>query len=353
MAKTAVKTKPKKRASKRKKLKAAVVGYGGAFNMGREHLSRMKDGGMIPTAVCEIDKSRLKVAEEDWPGIQTYTSLDEMLKKSDCDFVTIITPHNTHASLGLKCLKAGKHVCLEKPMAITTAECDRMIAEGKKKRKLVTVYHNRHWDGCILTALRKIKSGVIGDVIRIEAHMGGWGAPRDWWRTSKKISGGIAYDWGVHLLEYSLQILTGDIVEVSGFAHNGYWAKKSVWKKDTNEDEAFGVVRLADGKRITLCMSAIDSKPKDGQLEITGTEGTYVFSGGNYTIITHKDGKKITEEGGAQASEGHKFYRNVNAHLIKGTKLVITPEWARRPIHILDLMCKSAEKNISLKAKYK
>lgn len=74
-----------------------------------------------------------------------------------------------------------------KPMAMTTAECDRMIAEAKKQKLVISTYHNRHWDGCILTAVRKIKEGVIGDIIRIEAHMGGYGQPKDWWRSNKAI----------------------------------------------------------------------------------------------------------------------------------------------------------------------
>ena len=109
-----------------------VIGYGGAFNMGRAHLNEMKKAGMTPTAVCEIDPERLKVATQDFPGIETYSTAAEMLKKSKVQLLAIITPHNTHAKLALQCLKAGRHVVCEKPLAITTAECDAMIAAAKK-----------------------------------------------------------------------------------------------------------------------------------------------------------------------------------------------------------------------------
>ncbi|MFZ2655804.1 MAG: Gfo/Idh/MocA family oxidoreductase, partial [Victivallales bacterium] len=191
-------------------IKVGVIGYGGAFNMGKSHLNEMKKAGMTPTAVAEIDKERLKVAETDFPGIETYTSVAEMLKKSDVNLLAIITPHNTHAKLAIQCLKAGRHIVCEKPLAITTAECDAMIAEAKKNNLVASTYHNRHWDGCILDAVKKVRSGAIGEVVRVEAHMGGWGQPGDWWRTSRTISGGILYDWGVHLLEYSFQILEGE-----------------------------------------------------------------------------------------------------------------------------------------------
>jgi len=71
-------------------IKVGVVGYGGAYNMGRVHLQEMQKAGMTPTAVTEIDPARLAAATEDFRGIETYSSLPAMLKKSAVDLVTII-----------------------------------------------------------------------------------------------------------------------------------------------------------------------------------------------------------------------------------------------------------------------
>lgn len=335
-------------------IKVGVIGYGGAFNMGKAHLNQMVEAGMTPCAVSEIDADRLKVADKEFPGIKTYTSTGKMLKESGVNMVAIITPHDTHAKLALQCLRAGVHVCCEKPFAITTAECDAMIKEAKKRKLVVSTYHNRHWDGCILQAVKAIKKQrVIGDIFRIEAHMGGYGQPRDWWRTSKSISGGVLYDWGVHLLEYSLQLIDSEIVEVSGFAKTGFWGPKTKWKKDANEDEGYAVVRFKNGTWLTLCITNLDSHPKQGQLEITGTKGTYIFTNRDYEVHTHSDGERIVTKGSSPASEGWRYYKNVADHLVKGKPLVITGEWARRPIHILDLACQSAKKGKTFKAKYK
>jgi predicted dehydrogenase len=343
-----------KRFRQAKDIKVGAVGYGGAFHMGRAHLGEMQRAGMTPVAACDIDPERLKVAEEEFPGIETYTSVAAMLKKSDVDLLAIITPHNTHAKLAIQCLKAGRHVVCEKPFAVTTAECDAMIAAAKKSNVVLSTYHNRHWDGCILEAVRQVrKKRVVGDIIRIEAHMGGYGQPGDWWRSSKSISGGILYDWGVHLLEYSLQLLDSDLAEVSGFAKTGFWAPKTAWKADTNEDEGFAVARFANGAWLTLCISHIDSNPKRGVLEIAGTKGTYLMDHGSWEVIAHKAGKTVITKGRNPASEGWRFYQNIADHLVKGTPLIITPEWARRPIHILDLANRSARQGKALKAKYK
>jgi scyllo-inositol 2-dehydrogenase (NADP+) len=335
-------------------IKVGVIGYGGAFEMGREHLREMMLAGMTPVAVTEIDAKRRKVAGDHFPGIKTFASTATMLKKSDVNLIAIITPHNTHAKLALQCLRAGRHVVCEKPFAITTAECDAMIAEARKRKLVVSTYHNRHWDGWILEAVKRIvKQKAIGEVYRIEAHMGGYGKPGDWWRSSKSISGGVMYDWGVHLLEYALQLIGSELVEVSGHAKTGFWAPQTKWGKDTNEDEGFAIARFRNGAWLTLNCSSLDNHPKQGMLEITGTGGAYIMEWGKFTLI--RPGRKgpVVEEGKNPRGKSEAFYQNVADHMVKGTKLVITPEWARRPIHILDLANRSAKLKKALKAKYK
>ena len=341
---------------KRSDVKVGVVGYGGAFDMGKQHLTQMQAAGMTPCAVSDLDESRLEVAREDFPGIETYTNLTDMLAGSDVNLIVLITPHNTHADLALQCLQAGRHVVVEKPMAITTDECDAMIAAAQAGGLMLSTYHNRHWDGWILRAVDQILGqGVIGDVIRIEAHKGGYSEPRDWWRTSRTISGGILYDWGVHLLEYCLQLLGGNLTEVTGYAHSGFWADRSKWGDDTNEDEACLTARFDSGQWLTLQMSSIDSFDKSAErnlIEVTGTKGTYLFgSSGWKTIIQGEDGA-VTEEGENPESEGHKFHENVSAAMVGEEDLIITPEWARRPIHILDLGVRSAQAGRALPAQH-
>jgi len=338
---------------KSKKIKVGVIGYGGAFNMGRSHLNEMKAAGMEPVAVTEVDPARAQVAATDFPGIQIFSDVGQMLARSDVELVTLITPHNTHAPLGLQCLKAGRHVICEKPMAVTTAECDAMIASARKKKLLLSTYHNRHWDGWILRAVDQVKKKkVIGDIHRIDLRMGGRSKPGEWWRSSKSISGGILYDWGVHLLEYALQLIDSEITEVSGFAREGFWGPQTKWKGDSIEDEGAVAVRFKNGARITLCISHLDANPKPGLVEIHGTKGNYVIDWNNYVIHRREDGIATTEQGPHGESQSQKFYDNIAAHLTKGEKLVITPEWARRPIHVLDLAMRSAKTGRSLPAKY-
>jgi hypothetical protein len=71
-----------------------------------------------------------------------------------------------------------------------------------------------------------------------------------------------------------------------------------------------------------------------------------------YTVTRREGPRAIVEEGSHVPSEWHRFYGNIAAHLVRGTKLAITPEWSRRPIHILDLAVQSAKLGRALPAKY-
>lgn len=341
-----------KRVKKAADITVGVIGYGGAFNMGKAHLSEMQRAGMRPVAVAEIDAERLKVADKDFPGIETYQSVATMLKKSSVDLLAIITPHNTHAKLAMQCLNAGRHVVCEKPLAITTAECDAMIAAARKHKVVLSTYHNRHWDGHILGAMELIRGGAIGQVVRVDVNWGAWGKPGDWWRTSRTISGGLLYDWGVHLLEYTLQIVNDEVTEVTGYSRSGIWAPETTWKQDTNEDDAHLSVRYRNGAWSTLTMTQIDSRPAPHMLKVVGTRGTLIMDWQACEVITHEDGQTVTRRVPNPPGEGWKLYQNVADHLTKGAALVITPEWARRPIHILDLAVRSAREGRALRAKY-
>ncbi len=337
-------------------IKAGIVGYGGTFETGSAHLRQMQAAGVTPCAVVDVDSQKLVAARKEFEGIEAYSAVDDMLEKSAANLIAILTPPNTHARLAVQCLKAGRHVVVEKPMAITTDQCNDMIVAADMAGALLSICHNRHWDGCILRAVEEIRRNrTIGDVYRIEAHMGGYRKPGDSWRSSRTISGGILYDWGVHLLEYCLQLLDGRVVEVSGFARNGFWAPRTGWREDTNEDEALAVARLDSGQWLSLAMSNLDTHPKGRDrkwVEVTGTEGTYLFDGEGWKTILHGVHEAVETEGQNPPGQGGLYYRNVVAALLGQEELVITPEWARRPIHIIDTAVRSARDGRALVATF-
>jgi predicted dehydrogenase len=315
--------------------RVGTIGYGGAFNMGKTHLASLaKNAGFIPAAVCDADASRTEVAATDFPGIERYTKVADMLAKAKLDLVIIITPHDSHADLAVQCLNAGAGVVVEKPMAITTAEVVRMVETAKKKKKFLSTFHNRRWDGDYMALKKLLAEGVIGRIFRIDAGFNGFGPQRDWWRSSKKISGGSLYDWGAHFTDWILGIVPSELVSVTGHQH-----KNPAWSQYDNEDHSEAHYRFKDGTVASLTISnlAMIDKPR---WTILGEKGSIVHNNGwgdsDFWIVKiHHGGRTFETKVKFEKSDWDGYYRNVAAHLTKGEALSVTPESAARVIAAL------------------
>ncbi len=327
-------------------MKVGVIGYGGAFNAGKQHMERMTaQESFEAAAICDIDPKREQAAKEDFPGITYYTDMEKMLAESDVELIAIVLPHNLHASAALKCLQAGKHVTVEKPLAITVEECDELIAEAEKQGKICVPYHNRHWDSLPLTMTGHLDK--IGRPIRWESFWGGWRKPGDWWRSKKEISGGIAYDWGAHIMEWMLQVMPYEMTEISGYACNEVWPS-------TNEDEMVMTVRFGAngvGRHIT---TALDPSHYGPMCRVIGTEGALIAHSHSKITLLKEDAAGIMQETvlPLEPESQESFYKNVHDHLVKGEDLVISPELGRRVIQILDYASQSALSGQAIPAKY-
>ena len=323
---------------KGKEIRAAMVGYGGAFNMGKAHASWLNAvDGMDTVAVVDPDVSRLEAAKTDLPGIQTYKSLDDLIKKSDANLAVLITPHNTHASLAVKALKAGMHVVLEKPMCITAAEATKMIEAANASKVTLTVFHNRRQDGDYLAIKEVIEKGIIGDVFRIEAFIGGYGHPGKWWRADKAISGGCMYDWGAHFVDWILHLKPAKITNVTGFF------QKRHWMDVTNEDETEAIIRFEDGAVASLQISSLAAVGKP-RWRILGTKGGILDEGGgSFKVRLQHEGMMAEAQVKYKQSDWAAYYRNLGKHLLEGAPLEVTPESARRVIAVIEAADKSSK----------
>jgi predicted dehydrogenase len=179
--------------------------------------------------------------------------------------------------------------------------------------------------------------------------MGGFSKPGDWWRTSRSISGGIHYDWGVHLIEYTLQIIDSTVVEVSAFSKEGVWETR--WGDDTNQDELTAIVRFANGAMLNLRITHLDANPDKGQVAFTGTAGKYIMDQGTFELYRVNGPDTTILKGKNRAGEQEKYYRNVAAALAGKAELVITAEWSRRTMEILDLATQSARLGRAIQVK--
>lgn len=324
-------------------VKVGVIGYGGAFNMGRLHAESCVKARMQPVAVCDLDPRRTAAARgELGEHVHVYSDVGRMLAESDCELCIVVTPHNTHAALSIQCLEAGRHVVTEKPYTITVDEATRVIDTARRVGKVATVFHNRRWDGDFLTMKRLVESGTIGEVFHVECFFGGYGEPRpDWWRSHRETSGGALYDWGAHFADWVLQLVNRPIESVAGVI------QKRVWHQITNEDHSEALIRFAGGATASIQQSSIAAIPKS-RFRILGTHGAIEQRTAEpkegIRVVGHHQGVRTESTVACGPGDWDAFYRNLADHLLLGEPLAVTPESARDVISVLWLAEESARR---------
>jgi len=246
-----------------KVVRAAIIGY----RMGRHHAKLIAQNPRVQlVAVCDLDPARHAEAKQDCPEVDTYTSMGQMLRRKDIDLVSVVTPHNVHCKHVCQCLRAGKHTVVDKPMCISVREATKMIDTAKKARRMFTIFQNRRLDGDYLAIRDVVAQGLIGDIFEIECFAGGYHKPGERWRSHKKPSGGVLYDWGAHFVDWILNLVPAKIRHVTGFFH------KLVWHHVTNEDQGRAIIQFANGAVADFTLSSIDMAGKE-RWRVLGTKG--------------------------------------------------------------------------------
>ena len=140
----------------------ALIGYGyWGPNLLRNYME-------LPTAdvtwVCDARPERLAKATERYPAVRTTTQIADVLDDPEVDAVLIATPIGSHYELSMKALRAGKHVFVEKPMAMTVAECDEMCSEAEARSLTLMVGHTFVYSPPVRLVKGIIDSGELGDI---------------------------------------------------------------------------------------------------------------------------------------------------------------------------------------------
>ncbi len=188
----------------------AVIGYGGQGAWHCDHLLKSDVGRLSGT--FDINPKRNAAAAD--KGIFVYDSSEAIFADPAVDAVVIAVPNDDHKSLVIQALEAGKNVICEKPVEMSVAALDEMIAAANRTGKLFTVHQNRRFDVDFLAIKSLKESGEIGDFIRLESRIhGSRGIPSDW-RCTKEKGGGMMLDWGVHLIDQILQLFAQKIIRV-------------------------------------------------------------------------------------------------------------------------------------------
>jgi predicted dehydrogenase len=217
-------------------------------------------------AVCDKNEDLAKEVARKHNIPKTYQSLSQMLAGESLDIVDICTPPQIHAPMTMEALEHGCHVLLEKPMALTTTDCDQMLAASRKYGGKLCIVHNVLFYPPLLKAKKLVAEGAIGDFIGIRIFLSD---PRDemvmredYW--IHKLPGGLLGETGPHSVYLSLAFLD-KVRNVDVYAKNFLehpWAPFDEFRIELEAENAISSVAIS-----------YTSNRYDAYIDIMGTEG--------------------------------------------------------------------------------
>ncbi len=191
-------------------LRVGIVGSG--FIAQRKHLPAWKriEGKARVVAVCDVNTKQAEQLARQFGVPQVYADVKEMLARETLDIVDICTPPRTHAALSLNALQAGAHILIEKPMAVSTEECDAIIRGAQLAQRKVCVAHSDLFYPSFLRARQMVSSGAIGEFKGMHIFLSTpvdyiTSRPEHW---AHRLAGGVLGETGPHVIYMTLAFIS-------------------------------------------------------------------------------------------------------------------------------------------------
>lgn len=250
-------------------LRVGIIGYGYATKVFHAPLIASVPGLRL-TAISSSDAAKVRA---DWPDLEVCESPQALLQRADIDLVVVPTPNDTHFPLAREALRAGKHVVVDKPFTITTDEARQLVRLAKDSQRILSVFHNRRWDGDFLTLKDVVAAGRLGRITRVESHFDRFRPMvRDRWREKAGPGSGVWMDLGSHLLDQALQLFGMPAGLHVDLATQRDGASTSV------NDCFHAQLRYSSGLRVVLHATALAAAPAP-RFTVHGTGGSWVKTG--------------------------------------------------------------------------
>lgn len=246
-------------------IRAGLIGFGLA---GRYfHAPLLGPAGI--RLQCAVT-SRVQELRDAHPDAQATESAEALIARDDIDLVVIASPNQFHFPQARDALLAGKHVVVDKPLSLTTAEA-RTLADLARSRKLIAAaFHNRRWDSDFLTLRKLLQEDRLGEVTSFRMR---WDRFRptiaDRWRDRVEPGSGMLYDLGSHLIDQALCLFgRPDWLQADVF----------VQRRGGVVDDAFEILMGKDPVRISLGVSSL-AATGDLRYCVHGREASFYKSG--------------------------------------------------------------------------
>jgi predicted dehydrogenase len=248
-------------------IRVAVVGYGLATKVFHAPLVASVPG-LVLQAVSSSDPAKVQA---DWPRLAVEATPEALFARHDVDLVIVPTPNSTHFPIARAALQAGKHVVVDKPFTLTLDEALQLTALARACGRVLSVFHNRRWDGDFLSVRALLAGGRLGRIVHFESHFDRFRPMvRGRWREQPGAGSGLWLDLGAHLIDQCLQLFGPP---------QGIAADLAMQRDGAVTDDAFHArLRYAGGPSVVLHASALAAAP-GARFIIHGTRGSFVKTG--------------------------------------------------------------------------
>ena len=251
-------------------LRVAVIGYGLAGAVFHAPLVAATPGLRV-AAIVTSDPTRQAQAQRDFPDAAVLPAAEALWADADrYDLVVVAAPNRAHMPLALAALDAGLPVVVDKPLAASAADAERLIAAAQRAGRLLTVFQNRRWDGDFLTLRALLAGGALGPIADFESRFERYRpAPKAGaWRElpAPEEAGGLLYDLGSHLIDQAMQLF-GQPAQVYAELH----CRRPGALVD---DDAFVALEFSAGVTAHLWMSAV-ARILGPRFRLLGLHGAY------------------------------------------------------------------------------
>ena len=251
-------------------VRAAILGYGLAGQVFHAPLIASVPG-MSVAALVTGSPERQRKAHADYPQATVYSTADELWRDAgNYDLAVIATPNSAHVPLGLAALDAGLPIVVDKPVAASVADAERLVEASKRAGKLFSVFQNRRWDGDFLTVKQLIAQNVLGDVVRYESRFERYRPdtnPNAWREfAATEEAGGLLFDLGAHLIDQAMQLF--------GQPDSVYAEAERRRPGAQVDDDTFVELHFASGVRAHLWMNVV-ARILGPRFRIYGLRGSF------------------------------------------------------------------------------
>ena len=337
-----------------KKIATGLIGFG----MGGQVFHGPLLAGDGNFAIKSVSGSRFAEFAGAYPGTVSASS-EQIIEDKAIELVVIATPNATHGALARSALLAGKNVVVDKPFCLSSHEAQDLIDLAGERGLMLSVFHNRRWDGDFLTVKQLLSDGTLGTAVSLESNYDRYRITiRDSWKETQEEGGGLLWDIGAHLVDQAVELFGVP----AGWSGDFRRTRPGAQTPDDIE------IRLdySAALRVTLRAAMVRARPGP-RFVVHGRQGSYVKFGKDPQESDLSTGRPLSDPRWGMESPAHwgslllaqangiderrlptlagaypSFYRGIAAAIRNGTAPPVDPASVVPVIRILEDLAQHA-----------